>query len=35
MFDGATLTTVAPQLLILAAMSALFLAVGAVLFRWE
>jgi len=35
MFDGATLAGVAPELLILAAMSALFLAVGALLFRWE
>lgn len=35
MFDGATLAGVTPQLLVLAAMSAVFLAVGAMLFRWE
>ncbi len=35
MFDGATLAGVAPQLVVLAAMSAVFLAVGAMLFRWE
>lgn len=35
MFDGATLTAVTPELLILAAMSALFLSIGALLFRWE
>ncbi len=35
MFDGATLAGVMPQLLLLAAMSAVFLAVGAMLFRWQ
>jgi ABC-2 type transport system permease protein len=35
MFDGATLSAVAPQLLVLAAMSSVFLALGALLFRWE
>ena len=35
MFDGATLAGVAPQLLVLALMSGLFLAAGALLFRWE
>ena len=35
MFDGATLAGVTPQLLLLAAMSAVFLALGAMLFRWE
>jgi ABC-type multidrug transport system permease subunit len=35
MFDGAMLPAVMPQLLVLAAMSALFLALGALLFRWE
>jgi hypothetical protein len=35
MFDGAALGAVMPQLLVLAAMSALFLALGALLFRWE
>lgn len=35
MFDGATLAGVAPQMLILAAMSAAFLTLGAALFRWE
>lgn len=35
MFDGATLAGVAPQLVVLAAMSGVFLAVGAMLFRWE
>jgi ABC-2 type transport system permease protein len=35
MFDGATLAGVAPELLILASMSAVFLAFGALLFRWE
>ena len=35
MFDGATLAGVAPELLVMAAMSAVFLAVGALLFRWE
>lgn len=35
MFDGATLAAVAPQLLVLAAMSGVFLAIGALLFRWE
>lgn len=35
MFDGATLAGVAPELAVLAVMSAVFLAIGAVLFRWE
>ena len=35
MFDGATLAGVTPELLVLAAMSAVFLAIGAALFRWE
>jgi len=35
MFDGATLTAVAPELLVLAVMSAVFLTIGALLFRWE
>ncbi len=35
MFDGATLSGVAPELLVLAALSAVFLTVGALLFRWE
>jgi ABC-2 type transport system permease protein len=35
MFDGATLAGVAPELLILALMSAVFLSIGALLFRWE
>ncbi len=35
MFDGATLAGVAPQLLVLALMSAVFLVLGAMLFRWE
>lgn len=35
MFDGATLAGVAPELLILALMSAVFLTIGALLFRWE
>ncbi len=35
MFDGATLAGVAPELLVLAVMSAVFLSIGALLFRWE
>ena len=35
MLDGAGLSAIAPQLMILAAMSALFLAIGAAAFRWE
>jgi len=35
MIDGAGLATIAPNLAVLAAMAAAFLAVGAVLFRWE
>ena len=35
MLDGATLVDIAPQLLILATMSAIFLIVGAVIFRWH
>jgi ABC-type multidrug transport system permease subunit len=35
MLDGATLADVAPDLLALAAMSAVFLALGAALFRWR
>lgn len=35
MFDGATLAGVAPELLILVLMSAVFLSIGALLFRWE
>lgn len=35
MFDGASLAGVAPELLVLAAMSAIFLSIGALLFRWE
>ena len=35
MLDGATLTDVAPQLLILVAMTGVFLAVGSALFRWR
>lgn len=35
MFDGATLSAVAPELMVLAVMSAVFLAIGALLFRWE
>jgi ABC-2 type transport system permease protein len=35
MVDGASLTEVVPQLLVLAAMSVLFLLIGAVSFRWE
>ncbi len=35
MFDGATLAGVMPELLVLAVMSAVFLTIGALLFRWE
>jgi ABC-type multidrug transport system permease subunit len=35
MFDGATLAGVMPELLVLAVMSAAFLSIGALLFRWE
>ena len=35
MLDGATLTEVAPSLLALTALSAVFLAVGSAIFRWE
>jgi ABC-2 type transport system permease protein len=35
MVDGASLTDVIPQLVILAAMSVLFLLIGAMTFRWE
>ena len=35
MLDGATLTDIAPDLLVLAGMSVVFLSVGAWLFRWE
>ena len=35
MLDGATLTDVAPSLVALAALSAVFLAIGSVIFRWE
>lgn len=35
MLDGATLTDIAPQLLTLAAMAAVFLSLGAALFRWR
>jgi len=35
MFDGATLGAIAPQLLVLAIMSGVFLSIGALLFRWE
>jgi len=35
MIDGAGFATIAPDLLVLAVMSVVFLAIGAVLFRWE
>jgi len=35
MFDGATLAGIAPELLVLAIMSGVFLSIGALLFRWE
>jgi ABC transporter DrrB family efflux protein len=35
MIDGAGLTTIAPNLAVLAAMAVMFLAAGAALFRWE
>ena len=35
MVDGASLAEVIPQLVVLAAMSMLFLLIGAVTFRWE
>ncbi len=35
MFDGATLSGIAPELMVLVVMSAVFLTVGALLFRWE
>jgi len=35
MLDGATLADIAPSLLALSAMSAVFLAIGAKLFRWD
>jgi hypothetical protein len=35
MLDGATLADVGPSLLALTAMSAVFFAIGAKVFRWE
>jgi len=35
MLDGATLTDIAPSLAALTVLSAVFLAIGSAIFRWE